>query len=112
MNNKQLLAFAIPSHLPGMGGWGNGYVGIPEGHPCFGVDYNEIQSIYDINVHGGLTFSGHYHGSPFPQEAVGMWIVGFDTLHWGDNMHKWPNETAVLAEANHLKEQLEKLIAL
>lgn len=31
-----------------------GYVAIPETHPYFGRDYNDL---YSINVHGGLTYS-------------------------------------------------------
>lgn len=52
--------------------WGavNGYVRVPDGHPWFGLDYDDI----DVEVHGGLTF------------ARAGWI-GFDTLHSGD---VWP----------------------
>lgn len=71
MNNK-LIAFVIPSHLPGMGGWGNGYVAIPEGHPCFGKDYDQIYDEYNINVHGGLTFSDYSPGNPFPNETYNL----------------------------------------
>jgi len=48
----------------------NGYAKVPEDHPWFGLDYDDI----DVRVHGGLTF------------ASGGWI-GFDTLHMGDY---WP----------------------
>jgi hypothetical protein len=30
-----------------------GYVTVPEGHPCAGKDYNEL----DVEVHGGLTYA-------------------------------------------------------
>ena len=35
-------------------GWGNGYVLIPIGHPLHGKNYDDI----NVNVHGGLIFSG------------------------------------------------------
>lgn len=53
-------------------GVANGYVGIPHSHPLNGVDYDEI----DLDIHGGLTFS---------QEIEGLWVLGFDTAHFGDN---------------------------
>lgn len=34
-----------------------GYVGIPENHPCAGKSYDD-ESLYDIDVHWGLTYSG------------------------------------------------------
>lgn len=52
----------------------NGYVQIPQGHPWFGLDYDDI----DVEVHGGLTYG--------KVDAAGHWI-GFDTLHCGDI---WP----------------------
>lgn len=45
-----------------------GYVTVPEGHPCFDMDYNEV----DVNVHGGLTYSDDYGK------------FGFDCAHAGD----------------------------
>lgn len=45
----------------------NGYIYLPEGHPDFGKDYNEV----DVSVHGGLTYA---EGGCF----------GFDCAHGGD----------------------------
>lgn len=98
----ELIAFALQSPLPGMGGWGNGYVAIPEGHPCFGMEYDSI----DVSVHCGLTFSGKDKLKGQPEETKGMWVVGFDTLHAGDSMEAWPDKESVMNEANDLKEQL------
>jgi hypothetical protein len=48
---------------------GNGYVIVPESHPWFGKDYDEIE----VEIHGGLTYGCH-EGR-----------VGFDTAHaWDD----------------------------
>lgn len=61
-----------------------GYVGIPEGHPLHGRDYND--------VHGGLTFADACHPSdddpgrgichiPQPGRPDSVWWFGFDCTH-------------------------------
>lgn len=53
-----------------------GYVGLPRDHPDFEKHYDDI---YDIEVHGGLTFAGYweeFHDS--------LWYVGFDAGHYMD----------------------------
>lgn len=45
-----------------------GYVILPENHPAYGKDYDDLSG---IDVHGGLTFSNE-----------GMF--GFDCAHWDD----------------------------
>lgn len=104
----ELIAFAIKTHMPGYGGWGNGYVALPKDHPCFEMDYNTISESFDIEVHYGLTYSDYADGY-HPDEVKGMWVVGFDTLHGRDNMTRWPNEASVMVEANKLKTQLEEI---
>ena len=98
----ELFAFALKSPLRG-GGWGNGYVAIPVGHPLHGKDYLEIDN---IDVNGGLTYSEPYDEKRDPIEAVGMWIVGFDTLHSWDTIERWPDEESILKECEALKAQL------
>jgi hypothetical protein len=91
------------------GGWGNGYVILPEGHKYHGVHYDSIL----VDVHYGLTFSELVTDTlidkwPELTEAdKGGWIVGFDTLHYGDTSEKWPKE-AVQAEADNLMSQLNE----
>ena len=89
-------------------GWGNGYVTIPPNHPCYKMHYDDISSQYShIDVNGGLTYSGNginlCHGKNL---AKNLWIIGFDTCHFGDSMEKWPDEASVLAEAERLKQQM------
>lgn len=62
-----------------------GYVGIPEGHPYYEKDYDKMD---DINVHGGVTYSGDSHMHIRLEEDVGreLWWVGFDCCHWKDLM--------------------------
>jgi hypothetical protein len=95
-------------------GWGNGYVAIPEGHPCHGLGYDEIHARYDIDVHYGLTYASSAGTNSYLEANVeGInptdWIVGFDTAHLGDGLDRWPNEASVMHEANHLKDQLEAI---
>lgn len=59
----------------------NGYVGIDHEHPWYEKEHTDI----DVDVHGGLTFSGVKH------QALGdtgmlnpLWWLGFDTAHAGD----------------------------
>jgi hypothetical protein len=53
------------------------YVGVPEGHPLTGKDYNDLP----LNVHGGLTFAGKGDGYFRP---AGMYWYGWDYGHSGD----------------------------
>jgi len=89
-------------------GWGNGYVVIPPGHPCHGVDYDEI----DVDVHGGLTFGQKASEcADWPEiedSDKDCWIVGFDTAHYGDTIRQWPM-SRVLDEIEKLKNQLEAM---
>lgn len=89
-------------------GWGNGYVVIPPGHPAHGVDYDNI----NVEVHYGLTFGQTVTEDMFElfpsldKDDIGGWLVGFDTAHYGDTIHKWPTE-AVLEETERLVYQLQ-----
>jgi hypothetical protein len=67
-----------------------GYVGVPESHPYFGKNYDDV----DVQVHGGLTFadSCSESGDPSfgichlvePGENDRVWWLGFDTAHYSD----------------------------
>lgn len=75
---------------PYSGAW-CGYVGVPKGHPCFGLDYDAVDVDVDVDVHGGLTFSdscreeeeetGICHKSEDGEE---VWWLGFDCHHYND----------------------------
>ena len=58
-----------------------GYVGVPLAHPHHGRDYGD-SGLYDIDVHGGLTFSSEEIGK-FPVESDLHWF-GFDCAHYMD----------------------------
>lgn len=61
----------------------NGYVALTKNHPYYGKDYDE----FDVEVHGGLTFSEEieYKGEKY-------WVVGFDTAHADDTAEYWTKE--------------------
>jgi hypothetical protein len=103
MNIKTKL---IPiTYLAGMEhGYANGYVGVPKEHPWYGKHYDEIESSYDISVHGGLTFAGK-----LKEDSEDYWYVGFDTAHYRDNSHNC-DKTYCENEVQSLKEQAEKII--
>lgn len=131
MEHKKMYAFIIPvsfklaQQMAGLlrepfGGYANGYVAIPPEHPCHGKDYDEI----DVDVHGGLTFGERIdilRVVSWPQNDVEMlnaddysdipddyYVVGFDTLHAGDNESNCDREYCV-NETLSLMEQLEKM---
>lgn len=54
-----------------------GYVGVEDGHPLFGVDYNKL----NIDAHGGITYANSY--SSYPVESK-LWWFGFDTARCFD----------------------------
>lgn len=64
-----------------------GYVGIPEGHPWYRMDYGDIPA----HAHGGLTYAGHCQEGddeaqtichiPGPGEPDNVWWAGFDCSH-------------------------------
>ncbi len=57
-----------------------GYVGLPAGHLWHGIGYEDLSREYNLDVHGGLTYSG-----PFDEiEPELTWWLGFDCAHAGD----------------------------
>lgn len=63
-----------------------GYVGVPEWHPWFGKDYDEI----DASVHGGLTWAREELPSAIEADFGIDWWIGFDCAHGGDLMPRLP----------------------
>ena len=91
-------------------GWGNGYVCLPVGHPCFGMGYDSIHNKYEINCNGRLTFSRPSNElKDWKEKPDGeYWIVGFDTAHSWDSLERWPKE-AVLRETENLAKQFKNI---
>lgn len=72
------------------GGHWCGYVGVSEGHPAFGKDYEGVE----VEAHGGLTYSDFCQDTgdesygichiPEPGRPHRVWWLGFDCAHSGD----------------------------
>lgn len=69
-----------------LGSW-CGYVGVPEGHPLFGKNYDDAAT-EALDAHGGLTYAAACSGSichvPREGESDHVWWFGFDCAHLGD----------------------------
>ena len=56
------------------------YISIPKDNKLYEQNYDDINEMVDINVHGGLTYSSH--------ELIGInseeWFIGWDYAHYGD----------------------------
>lgn len=86
--------------------WGNWYAILPPWHKYFWVDYDNIP----VDVHWWLTFSEKITSElmeilSLPIEWGGMWMIWFDTAHYGDNLDNC-NEEFVSNETDRLIEQL------
>lgn len=58
-----------------------GYVGVADGHPAFGMDYDAV----NVDVHGGLSYSNLCSGHICHVAELGrpdhVWWLGFDCAH-------------------------------
>lgn len=97
------------------------YIEIPKENKLYGKGYNEIYDMgYDIDVHGGLTYSDN--------ELMGVksesWFIGWDYAHAGDYMgfykkmdlrleylrdKKWTTEE-IIKECEHAIDQIIDLL--
>lgn len=70
-----------------------GYVGVPEGHPLHGKDYDDV----NVDVHGGLTFANSCaedgdESLDICHKTAGqdrVWWLGFDCAHYLDVIPGW-----------------------
>lgn len=109
LNNEGYYSFLYKSFkglifLNPLSGCLNGYVVIPLGHRLYRKYYDDI----NLEVHGGLTFSG----DNFIQEN-GEYMIGFDTGHHKDLIPNWeythgPTET--YRSFDYVKTEIEKMI--
>lgn len=89
--DKGFLVSALPN------GFYLGYVVVPLSHPFYGKHWLELD---DIDVHGGISFSG-FHSSI----GHGQYLLGFDCGHHGDNA-LIQNDEYTLKECMKLVDQL------
>ena len=79
-----------------------GYVYIPQGHPCFDKFCEDI----DVQIHGGLTYSGLTK-----LNGIDYYIVGFDCAHYGDIIpeHDYIFEGSTYKDYNFVKQETIQL---
>lgn len=102
-----------------------GYVAVTEGHPLFGVDYQEAPS---FDVHGGLTYAnfcmegddesvGVCH-VPLPGRPDHVWWFGFDCAHscdlrpaaeMRDRAHGWPSMGGTYRDRSYVEGEVRSL---
>lgn len=80
-----------------------GYVVIPKDHKYYDAYYEEIEN--DIDVHGGLTYSGIQKVYSITKGKEELFVLGFDCHHSEDNI-KEQNEEYVIEQCKHLIDQL------
>lgn len=110
------IAFIKPTHYVTLGEY-NGYVAIPPSNKYYKYCYTDYEDI-PIKVHGGVTF-GQLNTDELKDwlsdiEIItpniteipkGWYIIGFDTLHYGDTPINW-NKENVIKETLQLEKQL------
>ena len=86
-----------------------GYVAVPEGHPLHGKGQNMDSPVHDLDVHGGVTFTGKLRS-----DGQQRFWIGFDMAHWCD-FAPYDHTLCIrtdwecVAETNRLAEQLAKM---
>ena len=78
-----------------------GYIEVPRNHKYYFKSYYEIED--EINVHGGLTFSGYIEDYKGIKSA---YYIGFDCGHYGDRPDL-QDEEYTLKECKKVVEQLK-----
>ncbi len=97
-----------------------GYVGVPNSHPFFEVEYSNID--HQIEVHGGLTFSDKCSPDESPEKGIChtgnvankiVWWLGFDCAHGCDIVPKYDslsdNSYSTYRTFGYVKKQVEYL---
>lgn len=104
---KQVIDIKIETTMieNDIGGFANCYIGLPKGHPWYEMHYGDIEErCPETNeVHGGLTYSRDKVPCS-DEELKGLWWVGFDTRHDGDNKENCDRE--------YCEKEIKKLIMI
>lgn len=81
--------------------WYCGYVGIPKSHILYHISYEKYgEPDIELQVHGGITYTC--------LEKDGLYWIGFDCAHYGDNIIRWDFE-AVKKETKKLAGQISHI---
>jgi len=105
----------------GLGMW-CGYVGVPPGHPAYGLDYQAVHDRWpDLEVHGGLTYRAAEADAGFLSEQRDVWWFGFDCAHAWDlvpsaksrnsrlGLPDWEHPEAVYRDLAYVTAETERL---
>lgn len=90
--------------------WYNGYVILPDYHELVDKFYGDFEKDYDLEVHGGITFSD-YLSKIMDLENMDLedgYVLGFDCNHVGDN----PKDCNQEYVENECKKLIDQLINL
>ncbi len=88
-----------------------GYVGVPPGHPAFGLEDLDP----DAPTHWGITYSGPCEGrichEPGPGEPDQVWWLGFDCGHAFDAYPSMPRVPGTYRDVAFVRERCTELAA-
>ena len=78
VDRLEFESHGLACHITRVSGLGHlcGYVGVPAGHPLYGISDGSI----GVEVHGGVTFAE----DECDGRSEGLWWIGFDCAHSGD----------------------------
>jgi hypothetical protein len=54
-----------------------GYVGVPQSHPCHGIELGDSE-LGRIEIHGGVSYAAGRLPWLRPEDSPGIWWLGFD----------------------------------
>lgn len=105
-------------YILNLGAFPTAYIEIPINHKLYSKHYDNI----DIDVHGGLTYSGNYLWIDDETELKDSWFIGWDYAHYDDYLgyekmypiemqtegKKWTTEE-IQEEVMDVCKQLERL---
>ncbi len=93
-----------------------GYVGVPESHDAFDMDYDNVYDKYKVSVHGGLTYAGSNEEQEDESRYIWipnkkLWWIGFDCAHAGDFMplYDFMGSSDIYCSFEYVKREVESL---
>lgn len=92
-------------------GFLNGYIAVAEGHPAYKLPCEAVH----VDVHGGLSFSGHRKG--IDEECARLWWFGFtgggyNDFHTATGEGEYRSLEYMEAECSRLAAQLHTISAV
>jgi len=76
-------SFGFEYYIMSFGMYPTAYIKIPENHPFYRKEYDEIYNECNIEVNGGITYSNNHLWISENQKLEG-WFIGWDYAHYGD----------------------------